>query len=50
MLVIEGNSVYEIDEECMKRRKVPKECEVYEKLVKKRKKSKDGRTTENQKP
>lgn len=50
MLVIEGNSVYEIDEECLKRRKVPKECEVYEKLVKNRKKSKDGRTAENQKP
>lgn len=43
MLVIEGNSVYEIDEECLKRRKVPKECEVYEKLVKKREKVKtDG--------
>ena len=50
MLVIEGNSVYEIDEECLKRRRVPKECEVYEKLVKNRKKNKDGRTTENQKP
>ena len=50
MLVIEGNSVYEIDEECLKRRKVPKECEVYENLVKNRKKSKDGRTAENQKP
>ena len=50
MLVIEGNSVYEIDEECLKRRKVPKECEVYEKLVKKREKSQDGRATEKQKP
>ena len=50
MLVIEGNSVYELDEECLKRRKVPKECEVYEKLVKNRKKCKDGRTAENQKP
>lgn len=49
MLVIEGNSVYEIDEECLKRRKVPKECEVYEKLVKKREKSKDGRAAEKQK-
>lgn len=35
MLIIEDNSVYEIDEECMKRRKVPKECETYEKLLKK---------------
>ena len=38
MLVIEGNSVYEIDEECLKRRQVPKECEVYEKIVQKGKK------------
>ena len=50
MLVIEGNSVYEIDEECLKRRKVPKECEVYVKLVKNRKKRKDGRTAEKLKP
>lgn len=35
MLIVEGNSVYEIDEECMKRRKVPKECQTYEKLLKK---------------
>ena len=33
MLVIDGNSVYEIDEECLKRRKVPKECDVYDKIV-----------------
>lgn len=26
MLVIDKNSVYEIDEECLKRKKVPKEC------------------------
>ena len=29
MLVVENNSVYEIDEECLKRRSVPEECEVY---------------------
>lgn len=34
MLVIENNSVYEIDEECLKRRIVPPECDVYDKLVK----------------
>ena len=33
MLVVENNSVYEIDEECLKRRNVPKECEVYQKIV-----------------
>ncbi len=34
MLIIEEDSVYEIDEECIKRRGVPKECNVYEKLQK----------------
>ena len=33
MLVVENNSVYEIDEECLKRRSVPEECEVYKKIV-----------------
>lgn len=33
MLVVEKNSVYEIDEECLKQRTVPEECEVYQKLV-----------------
>lgn len=33
MLVIEGNSVYEIDEECVRKRKVPEECRVYEKIL-----------------
>lgn len=36
MLVVENNSVYEIDEECLKRRNVPKECEVYLKIVRER--------------
>ena len=26
MLIIDGNSVYEIDEECARKKKVPKEC------------------------
>ena len=26
MLIIDRNSVYEIDEECLKRKKIPKEC------------------------
>ncbi len=33
MLVVEENSVYEIDESCVKRRGVSKECAVYEKLA-----------------
>lgn len=32
MLIVEENSVYEIDEECLKHRKVPLECGVYEKI------------------
>lgn len=32
MLIIEDNSVYEIDENCAKRKKMPKECGIYEKL------------------
>lgn len=31
-LVIDGNSVYEIDEECAKNRRIPKECQIYEHL------------------
>lgn len=27
-LIIDGNSVFEIDEECVKRRKVPKSCDI----------------------
>ena len=41
MLVIDRNSVYEIDEECLRKRKVPKECgtvELVEELRRKEKK------------
>ena len=41
MLIIEDNSVYEIDEECLRRRRVPKECRTLEKLY--------GKTKEDQK-
>lgn len=43
MLVVENNSVYEIDEECVKRRKVPEECGVYQKLVQKKEDAADTR-------
>ena len=33
MLIVDGNSVYEIDEECAKRKKVPKECGISEKML-----------------
>lgn len=32
MLIIDENSVYEIDEECLKKRKVSSECKVIEKV------------------
>lgn len=40
MLVIENNSVYEIDEECLHKKKVPKECETAAKLQKEHKSDK----------
>lgn len=46
MLVIDKNSVYEIDEECLKRKKVPKECgteEIAEQLRRKNEKRKADR-------
>lgn len=41
MLIIDGNSVYEIDEECAKKKKVPKECGIYEKMMQQQKREKD---------
>lgn len=29
-LIIDGNSVYEVDEECLRKRRVPPECKVLE--------------------
>ena len=49
MLVVENNSVYEIDEECLKRRSVPEECEVYKKSVRERKVAKNKEKTEKPK-
>ncbi|MCI8391223.1 MAG: hypothetical protein HFI35_11215 [Roseburia sp.] len=34
MLIIENNSVYEIDEECIRKKGAPKECHTAEKLQK----------------
>ena len=40
-LIIDGNSVFEIDEECIKKRKIPKDCDIEKYIVKdKRKKMK----------
>ena len=50
MLIIDGNSVYEIDEECARRKKVPKECGIYEKMIQQQKWEKDQEYTDkNQK-
>ena len=48
MLIIDKNSVYEIDEECLKRKKVPKECgtvEIVEELRRKEKRYPLGDST-----
>ena len=45
MLIIDGNSVYEIDEECARRKKVPKECRIYEKMIQQQKWEKDQEYT-----
>ena len=50
MLIIDGNSDYEIDEECARRKKVPKECGIYEKMIQQQKWEKDQEYTDkNQK-
>lgn len=41
MLIIEDDSVYEIDEECIRNTVVPPECMIYEKLQKKKEKEKE---------
>lgn len=33
-LIIDGKNVYEVDEECLKKRKVPPECKVEEAIRK----------------
>ena len=49
MLVVENNSVYEIDEECLKRGSVPEECEVDKKNVREREVAKHKEKTEKPK-
>lgn len=41
MLIIEDNCVYEIDEECLKKRKVLDECKVIEKVKEYQQKEKE---------
>ncbi|MBO5070453.1 MAG: hypothetical protein J6C37_08840 [Roseburia sp.] len=42
MLIVDGNSVYEIDEECLRKKKVPEECRVYEKLMQDQERKKES--------
>ena len=46
-LIIDGNSVYEIDEECLKRRNVPPECGVKEAIERQLEKEKSNRYRQN---
>lgn len=46
-LIIDGNAVYEIDEECVKRKQIPKECEVLDKLKPEWKNSPQKRESKN---
>lgn len=39
-LIVDGKNVYEVDEACLKRRKVPQECEI-EAILRKEKEKKD---------
>lgn len=49
MLIIDKNSVYEIDEECLKRKKVPQECGTVELVEGLRKKNIRKLRTSNKK-
>ncbi len=39
-LIIDGNSVFEIDEDCIKQKKIPKECDVQKYITKSKKNTK----------
>ena len=40
-LIIDGKNVYEVDEECLKKRRVPPECKVEEALQKQKERGDD---------
>ena len=45
-LIIDGNSVFEIDEQYLKRRKVPKDCDIEKYIIKITDKKKNKNRTE----
>jgi len=44
-LIIDGNAVYEIDEECVRKRKVPEKCQTAQKLQMQRKREAESGVT-----
>lgn len=34
-LIIDGNSVFEIDEECLQKKRIPKDCDIEKYIIKK---------------
>ena len=40
-LIIDGNSVFELDEKCLKERKIPEECEIKKYLNETKQKNQD---------
>jgi hypothetical protein len=44
-LIIEGSSVYEVDEDCLKKRKIPAGCGVKEALVRQRERDDKNKKT-----
>lgn len=41
-LIIDGNSVYEVDEECLRRKKINAECKIKEALARQEKDKEKG--------
>lgn len=42
-LIIDGNSVFEIDEECLKKKRIPKDCDIEKYISKNMKTNKNKR-------
>lgn len=42
-LIVEGNNVYEVDEECLKKKRIPPECGVREAIERQLRREKEQR-------
>ena len=49
ILIIDGNSVFEIDEECVKKRKMPKSCDIDKYLKQKKCKREEEKNSQKKK-